>query len=118
MTMLDLQAVARSLAPHVDAPEHLREAAIATWHARMINEYASSRVFEALSRQLAACGFEEEADEAHDFADEERRHGILCGSVVEALGGEAKGDLFAAPPYPEHRDAPPRAALLRNVISI
>ena len=115
---LDLHVVAAATAPRVDAPAHLRGAAIATWHARMINEYGSSRVFEGLSRQLEACGFEEDADEAHDFAREERRHGVLCGAVVEALGGEAKGTLLAAPPYPEHRDAPRRAALLRNVISI
>ena len=84
----------------------------------MINEYASSRVFTALARQLEKCGFEEDADEALQFADEERRHGVLCGAVVEALGGEARGELFAEAKFPEHRDAPPRAALLRNVISI
>jgi len=115
---LDLRELSRSVAPRIDAPAHLRDAAIATWHARMINEYASSRVFEALARQLDACQLEEEADEVSQFAVEERRHGVLCGAVVEALGGEARGGLFDAPPFPEHRDASPRAALLRNVISI
>jgi hypothetical protein len=118
MSLLDLREVSRELSPHVDAPEHLRQGAIATWHARMINEYASSRVFTGLARQLEACGFEEQADEVVAFAEEERQHGVLCGAVVEALGGEAKGSLFDAPPYPQHHDAPPRAALLRNVISI
>ncbi len=116
--MIDLREASRAEHLHIDAPEHLRHAAIATWHARMINEYASSRVFTALARQLERCGLEEEADEALQFADEERRHGVLCGAVAEALGGEARGELFAAPKFPEHADAPPRAALLRNVISI
>ena len=118
MNALDLRELARMNAPALEAPAHLREAAIGTWHARMINEYASSRVFVALARQLEACGLEEEADEVHGFAEEERRHGVLCGAVVEALGGTARGTLFEAPRWPEHRDAPPRAALLRNVISI
>ena len=118
MNALDLRRPARIFAPRVDAPEHLRAAAIATWHGRMINEYASSRVFTALAGQLACAGFEEDADEALQFAEEERRHGVLCGAVVEALGGEARGTLFEAPRFPEHRDAPPRAAVTRNVISI
>jgi hypothetical protein len=115
---LDLREVSRELSPHLDAPEHLRQSAIATWHARMINEYGSSRVFEGLATHLEALGYHEEADEVSQFAEEERRHGILCGAVVEALGGQAMGALFDTPPYPEHVDAPPRAALLRNVISI
>ncbi len=118
MEALDLREMSRELAPSLEVPDALRDAAIGTWHARMINEYASSRVFAALSKQLERCGFAEDADEARQFADEERRHGVLCGAVVEALGGEAKGELFDAPEFPEHRDAPPRAALLRNVISI
>jgi hypothetical protein len=118
MEALDLRAGARLHAPRVSVAPHLRAAAVATWHARMINEYASSRVFVALARQLEACGLAEEADEACTFAEEERRHGVLCGAVVEALGGEARGALFDALEFPEHRDAPPRAALLRNVISI
>jgi hypothetical protein len=118
MSAIDLRSSARAYAPKVDAPEHLRQAAIETWHARMINEYASSRVFMALAQQLMACGYEEDADEAREFAAEERKHGVLCGAVVEALGGEAKGELFEQPDYPIHRDAPPRAALARNIISI
>ena len=115
---IDLRGPARAYAPKVDAPAHLRQAAIATWHARMINEYASSRVFMALAQQLVLCGYEEDADEVREFAAEERKHGVLCGAVVEALGGEAKGELFEEIEFPLHRDAPPRAALARNVISI
>ncbi len=117
--MLDLRTAARAehLRFEVHTP-HLRDAAIATWRSRMINEYASSRVFIALARQLERSGLEEDADEAEQFAEEEKRHGVLCGAVVEALGGEAKGEMFDAPKFPLHEDAPPRAALLRNVISI
>ena len=118
MNALDLRDLARMNAPDVDAPAHLRDAAVATWHARMINEYASSRVFVALARQLESCGFEEESDEVVQLAEEERRHGVLCGAVVEALGGEARGALFEAPRWPEHRDATARAALVRNVVSV
>jgi hypothetical protein len=116
---LDLRTAAHAEHLHFDlnAP-HLRDAAVATWRARMINEYASSRVFIALARQLARCGFEEDADEAKQFAEEEKRHGVLCGAVTLALGGEAKGEMFDAPKFPAHAEAPPRAALLRNVISI
>jgi len=118
MNALDLRELARMNAPALQAPAHLRDAAIATWHARMINEYASSRVFASLARQLESLGMFEEADEVVQFAEEERRHGVLCGAVVESLGGEARGALFEAPTWPEHRDASPRAALLRNVISV
>ena len=115
---LDLRASARAERVAIDAPAHLRAAAIETWRARMINEHASSRVFGALACQLDRCGFEEDANEARTFADEERRHGVLCGAVVESLGGDARGALFEAPEFPLHTDVPPRAALLRNVISI
>jgi hypothetical protein len=115
---LDLREPARWNVPKVSAPPRLRAAAIATWRARMINEYASSRVFVALARQLADLGLAGEASEVVRFGSEERRHGVLCGAVVEALGGEALGELFEAPDFPLHADAPPRAALLRNVVSI
>jgi hypothetical protein len=115
---IDLRGPAQTYAPKLDAPEHLRQAAIGTWHARMINEYASSRVFMALAQQLALCGYEEDADEAREFATEERKHGVLCGAVVLALGGEAMGELIEEVDFPLHRDAPPRAALARNIISI
>ena len=118
MNAVDLRDLSRAQAPTLDAPPHLRGAARATWHARMINEYASARVFVALAGHMDSLAMDDEAREAEQFAREERRHGVLCGAVVEALGGEAKGELFATHEYPEHRDAPPRAAILRNVISI
>jgi hypothetical protein len=116
VSALDLRAAARPHAPALDVAPSLRGAAIATWRGRMINEYASSRVFTALAAQLDVAGFQ--GGECRTFAEEERRHGVLCGAVVEALGGEARGVLFEAPRFPRHEDAPPRAAALRNVISI
>jgi hypothetical protein len=97
----------------------LQRAALATWRGRMMNEYASASVFEALGQQLISAGFAAEyAETCRGFALEERRHGILCGAVVTALGGAAKAELPTPAPYPAHLDAPARAAALRNVIHI
>lgn len=105
----DLSALAQELFPH----------ARATWRARMQNEYASSAVFEALALQLERAAFDVRfVSECRQFAAEERRHGILCGAVVEALGGEALATLPEQPPFPHHADASPRAAALRNLIHV
>jgi hypothetical protein len=85
----------------------------------MINEYASSDVFVALGRQLAAAGFADGDVASCDvFAGQEREHGVLCGAVVESLGGEAIAEIPGRPVFPLHLDAPPRAAALRNVVHI
>jgi hypothetical protein len=98
--------------------EHLREAAIATWRARMVNEHESSRVFEGLARRLEKAGRPEHV-ELLSFAGEERRHGALCGAVVEALGGEARAEVPLPPPYPGHPDATSSLeAVLRDVVSV
>jgi hypothetical protein len=101
----------------MDVPA-LRAAAIATWRGRMINEHSSARVFEELARQFAAARLYELADEVRDFASEERRHGVLCGAVVEALGGEALAQVTEGAAYPAHEDAEPLEAALRNMLSI
>ena len=99
--LVDLRTLARRHAPSLPVLPHLAESALATWRGRMVNEHTSSRVFEGLARQLAAAGLEDEiVAECRGFADEERRHGVLCGAVVEALGGEAR---FEAP---KQRDFP------------
>jgi hypothetical protein len=117
---LDLAESARAHRPELGTySRRLAAPAISTWRARMVNEYASSEVFEALSRQLAGADFGSElAAECAGFAREERRHGVLCAAVVEALGGEAKAPIPERPPYPAHADAPPRAAVLRNAIHV
>jgi hypothetical protein len=118
-TVLDLRDEARRAAPPLPSLPHLAVAARATWLGRMANEHASSSVFEALARQLASAGLPRDAVEACElFAAEERRHGVLCGAVVEALGGEARAPLPEAPAFPEHADAAPLEGALRNLLSI
>ena len=86
--MLDLREASRQHMPVVPNMPALKDAAIATWKARMVNEYGSSRVFEGLYEQLSPLGLaESDLERLRSFAEDERRHGVLCGSVVEALGG-------------------------------
>jgi hypothetical protein len=119
-TALDLSQAARRFAPALSGyPAALRGSAIRTWRARMVNEYSSARVFEALGQQLAEAGFEAKlVRTCLGFAGEERRHGVLCGAVVVALGGEARASIDSPATFPTHPDAPPRAAALRNVIHV
>lgn len=106
--------------PQLEAiPAGLREAAIATWRGRMINEHGSARVFEGLARQLERAGVEAPmVAEFREFADEERTHGVLCGAVVEAIGGEAIGPALANVEFPDHADARPLEGALRSLLSI
>ena len=115
---LDLRAEALARRPAVAIPEALRPAVIATWRGRMVNEHGSSRVFEALARQLDGVGWALDAAEARSFAAEEREHGALCGAVVAAAGGDACAPALADPDLPAHADTTARAAVLRNVMSI
>lgn len=119
MATLDLRDPARALSPVVPNLPHLRESAIATWRGRMINEHSSARVFEGLAEQFAKAGILDVVEEVRGFAAEERRHGVLCGSVVEALGGEALAEIPEGEEYPAHEDAlTPLEAALRNMLSI
>ncbi len=120
MRLLDLRADARARMPALPADlPHLRNAAIETWRGRMVNEHSSARVFEGLARQLEAAGVTDVASEVRGFAAEERRHGVLCGAVIEALGGEAVAHVPEGDAYPEHDDAQsPLEAALRNMLSI
>lgn len=119
MSRIDLREAAQAHRPAIQVDPSLRSLAIGTWRARMINEYRSGDVFEALADQLV----EAELDEAsiarcREFAREERHHGVLCGAVVEALGGAAEAELPADAPVPEHADVPRQEAALRNLISV
>ncbi len=120
MRSLDLDAIARPLAPRVVVPEALRAATQATWLGRMVNEHGSARVFEALADQLAEAGWRPaDVAECRTFADEERRHGVLCGAVVVAAGGQARAPIEEAQVFPQHRDAEGRLeAAARNLVSI
>jgi len=116
--ILDLRAEARKHAPRLPSLPALRRAARETWRGRMINEHGSGRVFDALVSQLSRAGFDDEdVAECARFAGEERTHGVLCGAVVEALGGEARAPIADPRALPEHRDVSLREAALRNVIS-
>lgn len=118
MATLDLRDLARTLQPQLPNVPELREAAIATWRGRMINEYSSARVFEGLAAQFAAAGMHDVVAEVAGFADEERRHGALCGAVVEALGGTALAEVEPGAAYPLHEDVSALEGALRNMLSI
>ena len=120
MPILDLREAARRVLPAIPDLPHLRAAAIGTWRGRMINEHSSARVFDALAGQLAAAGLDPaRVEEVRGFAAEERRHGVLCGSVVEALGGDAYAELADFEEVPAHEDAASALeAALRNMLSI
>jgi len=118
MPLLDLREAARREMPAVDCPPELVLAAQNTWRGRMINEHGSAVVFEGLAAQLASAGAKEAAGRCLEFADEERRHGVLCGAVVEALGGEARAEVSQPELFPAHADAAPLEAALRNLLSV
>lgn len=118
-TVLDLRRAARRLQPRLDAAPTLRRAAIATWRQRMINEHGSAAVFAGLAAQFEAFGAPAaEVDAVAEMAAEEHRHGVLCGAVVEALGGAAVGEMPAEEALPLHPEVDRREALARNLLSV
>jgi hypothetical protein len=116
---LDLREASRGSAPRIAYDPALAAAARRTWSARMLNEYGSAVVFASLAPQLAHAGFDaKDVAACCVFAEEERRHGILCGAVVEALGGAARATLPDRPDFPLHEDVAPIEGVLRNLLSI
>lgn len=109
----DLSASVRTLR---SASDEIQRFAIATWRGRMKNEHGSARVFERLARDLDRARLSG-SDVCRGFADEERRHGALCGAVVEALGDEARFEEDAID-YPEHDDVDALEGALRSALSI
>jgi hypothetical protein len=61
---------------------------------------------------------ESDLSRVRSFAIEERKHGVLCGAVVEALGGKALAPALPVVPFPEHDEVSPLEAALRNLLSI
>jgi hypothetical protein len=120
---LDLRAEARrhplSL-PGVDGlDEETRARAAINWRDRMASEHASSRVFAALLPQLMRAGIARRHQLAvASMVQQELDHAVLCARVVSALGEEPVAALPRLDPVPEHADAGPLEAVLRNVISI
>lgn len=117
MQVVDLRADARPGALVIEAGA-LAGAVMGTWRGRMINEYTSSTVFAGLAEQLAALGYADDAATCREFSSEEREHGIACGSVLAAAGGEAMFEMAEPRRLPVHADTTPRAAVIRNIISI
>lgn len=115
---LDLRPAARAAMPTLPPLPSLFAAAVPTWRARMVNEHESSAVFAALAAQLRDAGLASSAQACEDFAREERRHGELCGAVVEALGGDARARARRHPALPTHPRVGRREAALRNVLSV
>jgi hypothetical protein len=118
MDTLDLVDEARRMRPALAAIDPaLRTAAQRTWRGRMVNEHGSAPVFEGLARQLRRAGDAGRAEECLRMAGEERTHGVLCGAVVEALGGEARAPAKTQHAFPEHAGVPLLEAITRNVLS-
>jgi hypothetical protein len=117
--VIDLRALARKRMPRIPDPGRMREQALAMWSGRMRKEHASGRVFDALATQVreAELGAAVER-ECYGFAAEERHHAVLCGAVVEALGGAAIFTVREDDELARHDDASPGEALLRNVLSV
>jgi hypothetical protein len=119
MSALDLRVDARRHMPTLPDLPYLVTGARRTWFGRMVNEYGSARVFEALAAQLEVAGLPAHiVAECKGFASEERIHGMLCGAVVEALGGDAFAEVPEGEEFPAHDDVPPLEAALRNLLSI
>jgi hypothetical protein len=117
--VLDLRSKARQHQPIVPDLPALRTAAIATWRGRMVNEYLSAEVFGALAAQAKRSGSSANvAQQLSEFEAEERKHGVLCGGVVEALGGEARAEVTTPRRLPQHADVPALEGFLRNVLSV
>ena len=119
---LDLRKEAQQHLPNIELDPQLyplRDMAIQTWKGRMVNEHGSAEVFDGLYQQCLDFGLKEsDLLRLKSFAAEERKHGVLCGAVVEALGGEAVAVALKQPEYPDHLDVGALESILRNLLSI
>lgn len=116
--VLSLESDARSRMPMIGDPRGLREAVIETWRGRMVNEWMSSFVFAQLAEQMDGLGDTDGAAHCREAAAEEREHGALCGAVVMAAGARAMARVGTPATLPAHKDTTPRAAVVRNILSI
>lgn len=119
---LDLRKEAQQYLPQIALNTELyplKDMAIQTWKGRMVNEHGSAEVFDGLYQQCLEFGLKEsDLIRLKSFADEERRHGVLCGAVVEALGGQAIAVSLKQPEFPIHQDVGALEGILRNLLSI
>ena len=116
---INLRSRAQAIRVEVPSHPHLLRMAISTWRGRMINEYSSAPVFEGLAIQLENAGFSlNEIEQCKQFAREERKHGVLCGAVLEALGAEAIIPARPAHTFPHHENVSGVEGVIRNLLSI
>lgn len=95
------------------------EAARTNWRERMASEHASARVFGALVGGMMNAGLPaDETSRVADMVRQELDHARLCARVLASLGAPPIAELSDLPAVPEHTDATPLEAVLRNVISI
>ncbi|MCA9663445.1 MAG: ferritin-like domain-containing protein [Myxococcales bacterium] len=122
MAILDLhkQAAAVDLdLGALDLGDAERASAIATWRGRMVNEHISARVFAGLVPQMMRAEIDADHQAAvAEMISDELRHARLCAAAVLALGGAPRAELPQLTAVPEHGDATPIEAILRNVISV
>lgn len=117
--LLDLRQQARRHCPELPHLPALHGAAVATWCGRMVNEYQSAQVFDGLAQQARHLQLSATVvEQLTEFAHEERRHGVLCGGVVEALGGAACAIVTEPRAVPAHTGVPGLEGFLRNVLSV
>ena len=119
LSLIDLRDASQQATFALDYPAHLRLRALNNWHGRMVNEYQSHHVFSQLARRMAEAGFPGKmVRSCQTFADEERRHGVLCGAVVQALGGSAWARVEPPRALPLYDDVSPREAVARHLLSV
>ncbi|HSO33840.1 MAG TPA: ferritin-like domain-containing protein [Labilithrix sp.] len=121
--LLDLRRSARRAAiPLLDVGDVCAadlEAARTNWRERMASEHASARVFGALVGGMMKAGLPAaETTRVADMVRQELDHAELCARVLTSLGAEPIAELADLAPVPEHADASPLEAILRNVISV
>ena len=128
MDILDLRSETVDVYPELETIPLIEDSRLAimtqqTWLGRMVNEYGSSDVFRQFAEQCAESqiklNFEDkDIKRLFEFADEEHRHGILCGAVVQHFGGDPKAKALQHPTFPMHREVSKLEAILRNLLSI
>lgn len=121
--ILDLRAAAARRRPDLTGLPALSDAEVAmaarTWSGRMVNEHISAQVFAGLVPQLMRAAAPSELQAAVPaMISDELRHAEQCAGVVLALGHDPVAPLPTIVPLPDHADAAPIEALLRNVLSV
>ena len=128
MDILDLRSETTNAYPGLEEIPPIEDPTLAimtqnTWLGRMVNEYGSSDVFRQFAEQCSAAQSllniqETDISRLYEFAEEEHRHGILCGTVVKHFGGDPKANALQQPEFPVHTEVPQLEGILRNLLSI